>query len=517
MMRRTSKCDDDENVKYICFACSKTQKRELQSNSFTSKRVTKTRCEAKIRLILCDEGQFQVPVVELDHDHLLRPGKAHHLKCNRKLIETAKRRLEINDEARIGAGKNYHSLVVEVGGYENVTFNGKDCRNYIEQARHTRLGVGEAEAVCKYFAKMQEFVELYDVALKSKVEKENLADYQSFNSWYECLSDYDIEKQFQRVYTNDKFKEFQDELKGKFYFQPSLMKTENLIYEYKVEEDVKVGEKRKDVAFLVQFNEFYCEVNCKCRLFEFRGILCRHALSVLIHRRVNEVPQKYILSRWREDLKRRYNFIKSSDNPLRPQIERCERMSKELQKFTVLAADFEDKYELALKGSEELKAKVANDELIDNQTVQRWVSPSQSCADNRVPSSTNKVLSPLVTQRRGRPSTKRKIPRIEEVIPKLKNKKKVEQVKENVGSNKSRTKKNLQQRKEVKKCEDTCLSSQNCNGMQSLESFNLMGNRAPFLGGYYPLTPFAPNIYHSSQESENPYTFESNKDQHPKM
>ncbi|OMO78200.1 Zinc finger, PMZ-type [Corchorus olitorius] len=396
---------------------------------------------------------------------------------------------------------------------------------------------------------LKQFVELYDVALKSKVEKENLADFESFNSWYECLSNYDIEKQFQRVYTNAKFKEFQDELKGKFYCHPSLMKTENLIYEYKVVEDVQVGEKRKDVVFLVQFNEVDSEVNCKCRLFEFRGILCRHALSVLIDRRVNEVPQKYILSRWRKDLKRRYNFIKSSYNPLCSQTERCERMTKEFQKVIVLAADSEDKYELVLKGIEELKAQVANDELIDNQTIKRSASPSQSCADNRVPSRTNKVLSPLITRRRGRPSTKRKIPRIEEVIRKLKNKKKVQQIKENIGSEKSRAKKNLQQRKEVEQCEDTCLSSQNCNGMQSLESFNLGGYYPPipFLGGYYPPTPFAPNIYHSSQESvigfqgyfnqsgsgvyggsqqtipnrnwpqENPYTFEFNKDQHPKM
>ncbi|OMP00863.1 hypothetical protein COLO4_12305 [Corchorus olitorius] len=720
VVKRSSKRDDDGNIKYIAFACSKTRKRQLESNSFTSTRVTKTGCKAKIRLILRDDGQYQISGVELDHDHLLSPGKARHFRCNRKLSENVKRRLEINDEAGIGAGKNYHSLVVEAGGYENVTFNEKDCRNYIEKARRTRLGAGDAEAVCNentdsfvwlfqswlncmsglhpkaiitdqckaiqnaigivfpnarhrlclwhimnklpeklrgytdyeeikqvlqtvvydsstesefengwslmieshnlsgnewlgglyrerqrwvpayvkssFWAGMsttqrsesinaffkgyvshkttlKQFVELYDVALKSKVEKENLANYQSFNSWYECLSDYDIEKQFQRVYTNAKFKEFQDELKGKFYCHPSLMKIEDLIYEYKVVEDVKVGEERKDVAFLVHFNEVDCEVNCKCRLFEFRGILCRHALSVLIDRRVNEIPQKYILSRWRKDLKRRYNFIKSSYNPLCPQTERCERMSKEFQKVIVLAADFEDKYELVLKGIEELKAKVANDELIDNQTIKRSASPSQSCADNRIPSRTNKVLSPLVTRRRGRPSTKRRIPRIEEVIRKLKNKKKVQQVKENIGSKKSRTKKNHQERKEVEKCEDTCLSSQNYNEMQSLESFNLMEsrtareycmftplnlgatsintsfevNQAPLFRGYYPPTHFAPNIYHSSQENviefqgyinqsrsevyggtqqtipninfpqENPYTFESSKDQHPKM
>ena len=84
--------------------------------------------------------------------------------------------------------------------------------------------------------------------MKTKVENENQANYESFNSWYECLCDYEIEKQFQRAYANNKFKEFQVELKGKFY---CLVKTENSIYEYEVIEDVKIGHERKDVAFTV--------------------------------------------------------------------------------------------------------------------------------------------------------------------------------------------------------------------------------------------------------------------------
>nr|GMD68686.1 protein FAR1-RELATED SEQUENCE 5-like [Ipomoea batatas] len=52
-----------------------------------------------------------------------------------------------------------------------------------------------------------------------------------------------------------------------------------------VVEDVKVGDKRRDVKFMVAFNEVEYEAKCNCRLFEFRGILCRHALLVLILRK----------------------------------------------------------------------------------------------------------------------------------------------------------------------------------------------------------------------------------------
>ena len=46
-----------------------------------------------------------------------------------------KRRLELNDQACISLSKNFHSLVVESGGYENLTYIERDCWNYIARAR----------------------------------------------------------------------------------------------------------------------------------------------------------------------------------------------------------------------------------------------------------------------------------------------------------------------------------------------------------------------------------------------
>ena len=40
---------------------------------------------------------------------------------------------------------------------------------------------------------------------------------------------------------------------------------------------------------------------CSCKNFEFVGILCRHILSVFIHKDYFEVPSTYWLSRWRRD------------------------------------------------------------------------------------------------------------------------------------------------------------------------------------------------------------------------
>nr|GMD71284.1 protein FAR-RED IMPAIRED RESPONSE 1-like [Ipomoea batatas] len=113
----------------------------------SSKLSTKTRCQAKIRFKRCEDESFKITTVELSHDHDLSPGKARHLRCHRKLNEQVKRRLYVNDQAGIAPNKNFRSLVVDAGGYENVTFNEMDCRNYIDELRRKRLGVGDAEAV----------------------------------------------------------------------------------------------------------------------------------------------------------------------------------------------------------------------------------------------------------------------------------------------------------------------------------------------------------------------------------
>src|ERR1044072_1574433 len=56
---------------------------------------------------------------------------------------------------------------------------------------------------------LKQFVEKYDNALKDKIEKENIADFGSYNTEVACVSIFGFESQFQKAFTNEKFKEFQ--------------------------------------------------------------------------------------------------------------------------------------------------------------------------------------------------------------------------------------------------------------------------------------------------------------------
>ncbi|KAK9292591.1 hypothetical protein L1049_020565 [Liquidambar formosana] len=232
---------------------------------------------------------------------------------------------------------------------------------------------------------LKQFFEQYDNILRSKVEKETQADYHSVNSMSECVTDYDIEKQFQGAYTNTKFKEFQEELKGKIYCYPSIIKEEGSIYTYEVAQDVKIGDGRKDVVFSVYFNEVECEVKCMCHLFEFSGILCRHSLSVLTQRKVKEVPTQYILSRWKKDLRRNYTFVKDSYGDLgaKSYAQRYQKMCKDFFEVAVIAAVSEEKCNVVMSIVHGLKDKFLTDESIcgSNQSTQVALAASPNCAD----------------------------------------------------------------------------------------------------------------------------------------
>jgi len=105
--------------------------------------------------MLCANGMWCLSNVVLQHNHDLSPGKTRFFRCNKNIDAAAKRRLKLNDIAGVRTNKNFNSLVVEKGGYENLPFGEKDCRNFIDKARELRLGKGGARALCDYFSRMQ--------------------------------------------------------------------------------------------------------------------------------------------------------------------------------------------------------------------------------------------------------------------------------------------------------------------------------------------------------------------------
>ncbi|XP_028074475.1 protein FAR-RED IMPAIRED RESPONSE 1-like [Camellia sinensis] len=281
---------------------------------------------------------------------------------------------------------------------------------------------------------LKQFVEQYDNALRSKVEKETKVDFKSRNKLYDCLTVYRFEKQFRVAYTNSKFKEVQLEMKRLVYCCANLIKEKGAICTYHVREAIVMGEGMKKAEFVVYFNSIECELQCMCRLFEFRGIMCAHSHSVLIERSIYEVPTKYIVSRWRKDLERGYTCIPTTysnfGSYLHPKL--YDNYHNTLDEILDLASNDDAKHKVIQLGLMKIKDEVrtVQSSSVSNVPYTSTLPPSHTSlkSPSRInttkESMTRKVLSSLVARRRGRPCTKRKVSNIDAIVNRLKGKNK---------------------------------------------------------------------------------------------
>ncbi|OMP01396.1 hypothetical protein COLO4_11905 [Corchorus olitorius] len=160
---------------------------------------------------------------------------------------------------------------------------------------------------------LKEFLDKYDQALQANHQLEALADIDSRNAGFMLNSRCYFELQLAKLYTNDILRKFEREVEGMYScFSTRQINIEGHIITYMVREQIEVEGNRETRDFEVFYNATEMEVLCICGLFNFRGYLCRHALSVLHQNGMEEIPPQYILSRWRKDIKRSYVLNHSS-------------------------------------------------------------------------------------------------------------------------------------------------------------------------------------------------------------
>ncbi|XP_054802541.1 protein FAR1-RELATED SEQUENCE 6-like isoform X2 [Prosopis cineraria] len=191
---------------------------------------------------------------------------------------------------------------------------------------------------------LKQFLDVYDNALQTRAEREFEADFRSFCITLACATKSPFERQFQTAYTHAKFLEVQREFVGKADCNMVVVHDEGSVCRYNVIEDVIVEGKAKEASFGVIFDRVNYDVKCGCHMFEFKGILCRHSLAVLSQERVKEIPCKYVLDRWRTNLKRRHAYVRTSYNvkQLKPRMERFDLLSKQFDSVAEVAAEFEE-------------------------------------------------------------------------------------------------------------------------------------------------------------------------------
>jgi len=130
--------------------------------------------------------------------------------------------------------------------------------------------------------------------------KEDIADNQSREKRpKELMYGYNVEKQAMDLYNKNIFRKFQYELqqterlkyketeKGKCF---EVWPKSNQIY--------KPYRLRKYIV-LTELTKGREEFSCICGKFNKDGILCSHILKVIVEEEINDIPEKYIINRWR--------------------------------------------------------------------------------------------------------------------------------------------------------------------------------------------------------------------------
>ncbi|XP_048555514.1 protein FAR-RED IMPAIRED RESPONSE 1-like [Triticum urartu] len=147
-----------------------------------------------------------------------------------------------------------------------------------------------------------EFWLRFDTALKCQRQNELIADNTSKYTTSELLTSWEIEKQGREVFTHEIFELFQaqvlaarDDCDVQNTTNGEGIKVMSVSDQYN-----KIREVCYDTTTMV--------AKCSCKLFESKGIVCRHIIRVLRGAKINELPSLYVLKRWEKNCKRDIMF-----------------------------------------------------------------------------------------------------------------------------------------------------------------------------------------------------------------
>nr|XP_019706634.1 protein FAR1-RELATED SEQUENCE 5 isoform X2 [Elaeis guineensis] len=139
---------------------------------------------------------------------------------------------------------------------------------------------------------LSKFLEQHQRSLIRFREKELYEDYKSRQTKPVLLVDMPMLNEAAESYTRVVYNEFEDEIKSQLSYLCEQVDFDGTVEVYKVSFPENHG------YGFVEYNSCNFMVTCSCRKFETTGILCMHALKVLLFRNILSLPSRYILKRW---------------------------------------------------------------------------------------------------------------------------------------------------------------------------------------------------------------------------
>ncbi|XP_041005682.1 uncharacterized protein LOC121250596 [Juglans microcarpa x Juglans regia] len=156
-----------------------------------------------------------------------------------------------------------------------------------------------------------------------------------------------------------------------------------------------------------------------------RGILCRHILAVFKANGIKSLPDRYILDRWRKDIKQRYTLIPNSydEGDQRPNGNRYSILLNMCYGMITYAADSNEQFEDVKKRIHEM-TECYCEQTCNLSLTQTGSNVGFETLDTAAVGSSQQVKSPLVVKGKRRPPSLRRASRMETELRKVKSKKK---------------------------------------------------------------------------------------------
>lgn len=206
---------------------------------------------------------------------------------------------------------------------------------------------------------LKEFVKQYGTILQNRYEEEAIADFDTWHKQPALRSPSPWEKQLSTVYTHTIFKKFQVEVLGVVGCHPKKESEDGTTTTFRVQDC------EKDEYFMVTWNETKSEVSCFCRLFEYKGFLCRHAMIVLQICGLSSIPSHYILKRWTKDAKSRLSKVEGTEM-IQTRVQRYNDLCKQAIELSEEGSLSEESYGIAFRALVEALKNCVN---VNNSTT----------------------------------------------------------------------------------------------------------------------------------------------------
>ncbi|KAF3606451.1 hypothetical protein DY000_02049289 [Brassica cretica] len=401
---------------------ARQSKQDHPENNMSGRRTcAKTDCKASMHVKRKPDGKWVIHSFVRDHNHDLLPAQAVSEQTRKIYAAMAKQFAEyktvisLKSESKTSFEKG-RSFSVETGDFKSLY---EDRRKWAPTYMTDVLLAGmstslRADSVNAFFDKylhkktsVQEFVKLYDTILQDRFEEEAKADSETWNKPPAMKSPSPFEKSVSDVYTPAVFKKFQIEVLGAIACSPREENRDATCSAFRVQD----FENNQD--FVVTWSQAKAEVSCMCRLFEYKGYLCRHTLNVLQCCHLSSIPSQYILKRWTKDA--RSQHCPGEPQQLQTRLQRYNDLCQRALKLSEEASISQESYNIAFLAIEEALGNCAGVNTSGRSLPDVVASPTQGLISVEEDNQSRSAVK--MTSKKKNPTKKRKVNSEQEVIP----------------------------------------------------------------------------------------------------